>query len=215
MNVNANNVVFWLLGRIYSSPEILTGIRNELSSFVLCTEKKCELNIDGITKSCPLLKAAYFECLRMDVVTTTFKKSNADFTITESTSDTFGGPQQTYLIKKGEHIHLAYSLHHTDPRYFSEPGIFRPERFLVEEEGEGGEAKLVAQQGTLRPYGGGHSLCKGYKFAEKEILLIVASVLTTWDAIPVTGEWKLPRQIRASGAYIPAGDWRLRLSRRQ
>ncbi|MCJ1478633.1 Cholesterol 7-alpha-monooxygenase [Lambiella insularis] len=216
MNVNANNMVFWLLLRIYSSPPALSSIRSEIAPFTISEDAQgaLKLNIDALTKSCPRLKAAYFESLRIDVGTATMKTIFSDVTLTESASDAFGRPAQSYRIKKGEYIHVNHSLHQTDERYFPEPAVFKPERFLVHGETEGGEKTMTAQQGSIRPYGGGLNLCKGYKFAEREILLFVAGILATWDAEPVGGEWKLPGHVRGSGAYLPARDLRVRLSRR-
>ena len=217
MNVNANNIVFWLLIRICSSPETLTRVRNEITPFIKIVSRKssegvnCEIDIDGITKSCPFFKAAQYEVLRLDVAAASMKTCTADITIEESTADAFGAVPQSYVIKKGEWVHVNHNLHQTDARYFPEPELFRPERFYVKDEAEG---RMVANQGSIRPFGGGHNLCKGYKFAEREIMIIVAGILSMWDLSPVGGEWEMPGHKRGSGAYLPSSDFRVRLTRR-
>lgn len=146
----------------------------------------------------------------MDTGASSIKSTVADFTLTESAAD----GSQSYRIRKGEYIHVYHSLHQTDPRYFPAPEVFDLERFLLREEKDDGEGPLVAHQGSIRPFGGGLNLCKGYKFAEREILLFAAGILATWNVEPVGGAWKLPAHVKGSGAYLPAGDFRVRLTLR-
>jgi cytochrome P450 len=230
MNVNANPLIFWFLLRIYSSPTYLAQIRSEIAPYITSSvSQPLILNVPGILKSCNLLKAAYYECLRIDVSSVSNKVAHSDFYVTESAADAFGGPPQSYLIRKGEYVQIYHNMHQNDPRYFPDPDIFRPERFLIEDEeengvdekrdtkgaeGKVGKGKLVATQGTIRPFGGGVTFCKGSKVAEREILLYVASVLTVWDAEPVGGEWKTPEHQRSSGSFLPKKDIRVRLTRR-
>lgn len=207
MNVNSNNIVFWLLTRIYASPRHLALIRAEIRPFT-----HPRISVPDITHSAPLLRAAFYECLRLDTASTTIKTVSAPFTITESPSDAFdGAAPQSYRINAGEFIHVDHGLHQTDARYYPEPAVFRPERFLVRGPGEGG-GKAQANQGTLRPFGGGHNLCKGYKFAEREILLFAAGILAAWDVEAVGAT--VPAHVRGSGAFLPRGDFRVRMRRR-
>jgi len=232
MNINSNNIVFWLLTRLYSSPTHLALIRAELAPFTRPpAPAPGTLDVEGITKRSPLLKAAYYECLRLDTASTTIKTVFAPFTIKESPADAFDGrPPQAFRIDEGDFIHVDHALHQMDPRYYPDPDVFRPERFLVKGEGvEGGlggqGSKLEAHQGTIRPFGGGHNLCKGYKFAEREILLFVAGVLSVWDIEPI-GEgavggvmteagWRIPAHVRGTGAFVPKGEFRVRMVRRR
>lgn len=118
---------------------------------------------------------------------------------------------------------MDHGLHQTDPRHYPEPGVFRPERFLVKGEGEEGAGTVEAHQGTIRPFGGGHNLCKGYKFAEREVLLFVAGILAAWDVEAVGGGsgregergGEVPAHVKGSGAFLPRGDFRVRMRRRR
>lgn len=73
----------------------------------------------------------------------------------------------------------------------------------------------MARQGGLTPWGGGLPMCKGRIFAEREVLLIVASVLALWDFEPVAeGGWRVPGMIKGTGVNMPKGDLRARVRRR-
>jgi cytochrome P450 len=98
-----------------------------------------------------------------------------------------------------------------DPKYYKDPTTFDPERFLV----KGEDGSISVEQGTIRPYGGGPSMCKGRVFAERECLSLVAGVLMFWDFKPV-GEkgWVIPKQKKTSAVCLPVEDIRVRVTKR-
>lgn len=234
-NINSPNVVFWLLIRICSNPNILGRVRNEIAPFASPTHLNlntkdsfyaCNLNIQGIDKHCHFFTACEYECFRMDIGTSSIRTAQADFVIKESAADTFDGAlPQSYLIRKGEVIHVNHDLLQKDARYFPDPGRFIPERFLAEEEIQGSNGNdegtgeknkvLVAKRGIIRPFGAGPNMCVGQKFAEREILLFVAGLLIAWEFSPVGGEWILPGHKRTAGAYMPDRDFRVKVKRRR
>ncbi|KAI9824834.1 MAG: hypothetical protein M1826_007256 [Phylliscum demangeonii] len=92
---------------------------------------------------------------------------------------------------------------------------------------------LVVHPGSLRPYGGGDSMCKGRILAEKECLAFVAGLLAVWDFEPVAagcgrggggsgssasggsgGQWRIPAARKATAVALPEEDVRVRVSRR-
>lgn len=156
MNVNSNNIVFWLLTRIYASPRHLALIRAEIRPFT-----HPHISVPDITHSAPLLRAAFYECLRLDTASTTIKTVSAPFTITESPSDAFdGAAPQSYRINAGEFIHVDHGLHQTDARYYPEPAVFRPERFLVRGQGRE-EARRRRIRGRFAPSAAGTTSARG------------------------------------------------------
>src|SRR5258708_35189785 len=58
---------------------------------------------------------------------------------------------------------------HRDPRYFDNPEIFQPERWL------GGLAQRLPKYAYF-PFGGGPRLCIGNTFAMMESILILATI---------------------------------------
>ena len=65
-------------------------------------------------------------------------------------------------------------------------------------------------------WGGGPTMCKGQKFAEKEVVLFVAAILTLWEIEPVGngGEWRHPGKEMTAGTVRPKTDVMVRLRRR-
>jgi cytochrome P450 len=84
----------------------------------------------------------------------------------EATTElTLGG----YRVKKGFTVFMSQWVNHRDPRYFSEPEAFRPERWLD------GLAKRIPRY-AYYPFGGGPRVCIGNTFALMEAAIILAAV---------------------------------------
>ncbi len=75
-----------------------------------------------------------------------------------------------YTIKKGELIYMSPFVTQRDSRYFDEPEVFRPERWL-----DGLESRLP--KGAYFPFSNGLHICMGQQFALMEIKLIAAYLL--------------------------------------
>lgn len=108
---------------------------------------------------------------------------------------------------------MPHDLHMRDPKYFKNPEKFDPERFLVRNE----DGSLTTDMGSIRPYGGGPSMCKGRVFAERECLSLVAGVLAYWDIEPADKKagWQIPKQKKTTAVSLPVHDSRARIKRRQ
>lgn len=72
-----------------------------------------------------------------------------------------------YKIKKGESVHLSPYIMNRDPRYWSEPDVFKPSRF---QDGEGSD-KFV-----FFPFGAGPRSCIGSHFSMLEARIILATL---------------------------------------
>jgi cytochrome P450 len=169
---NANQVVVWLLWHVYSDPELLAEVRHEVDRYIKVISPKSELpiaeperldmNIEGLRRSCPLLKASYFETMRLDVQATTYRTVTADFTVTESPEDAaIAGMSkpQTYKVPKGQYVCVPHSVHQRDDRYFKDPTAFNPKRFYVIDKEKPDE--ITVDMGSMHPFGGGSNMCKG------------------------------------------------------
>lgn len=74
-----------------------------------------------------------------------------------------------YRIKKGHTVFMSQWVSHRDPRYFPDPEVFRPERWLD------GLAKRLPKY-AYYPFGGGPRVCIGNTFALMEAAIILAAV---------------------------------------
>jgi cytochrome P450 len=74
-----------------------------------------------------------------------------------------------YRVRKGYTVFVSQWVAHRDPRYFPDPEVFRPERWLD------GLAKRLPKYAYF-PFGGGPRVCIGNTFALMEAALILAAV---------------------------------------
>jgi hypothetical protein len=64
--------------------------------------------------------------------------------------------------------------------------------------------------------GGGHTMCKGRAFAFKEIMLFSAAIISMWEIDPVNGgEWKFPKQRKATAVYGTDSSTRVWIKQRK
>ena len=223
MNANANSLVFWILVHIWAIPGLVEEVRREIDPFTggLASRQAplrnahLKINIDGIIRSCPLLKACYFETLRLDHEPTSIRHIEKDLTVPSHSVDdlSIDAPSvATHVFKAGTFVTIPHCIHQRDPKCFPDPLVFDKDRFLTRD----GNGKLVARASSLKPWGGGHAMCKGRLFAERECLLIVAGILALWDFAPVAPNgWRVPEHRKATGVNLPAGDLRVIVSRRK
>ena len=219
--------------RIWATPGLVERVREETRPFVRISQQmqafgiheppRMKISLPGLLKECPLLKSCYLETLRLDSRPASVKKIERDFVITETTQDVRPGTQpESYLLKAGTYVNIPHAVHQLDPRFFEDPTVFKPGRFLVRKEKEGekqqqrqAQQEMTAQIGTLKPWGGGASMCKGRMFAEREVLAFVAGILVMWDMEPVTPRgWVVPGHRKTTGVAVPSTDMRVRLRRR-
>lgn len=228
MNVNSSSAVFWNLFHIYSDPKLLAALQEEMAPFVKASRltpketglpfaepPRLSLNLEGLLTSCPLLRAAFYEAIRMYTNSASYRELTSDLTLAESAEDAgiFGAAQpRSYHFRKGDILVVAHGAHQIDPRYHANPDKFDPYRFIVKDPETG---KISTDIGTIRPFGGGASMCKGRVFAEREIMAFTAAILALWDVEPVSPKgWEHPGYELGSGTYRPARDVRVRMKHR-
>jgi len=224
---NSNFVAFWLNIRILAIPDLVEAIRKEIATFVKVRQPsdgvfgmeeapRLEIDHKSLTTFCPLLKACYIESLRLDSAPWSVKKVAKPFTLSEKQEDFVGvhadEKPHTYRFEAGTYADVPIGIHMTDPKYFPNPEKFIPDRHIKKE----GDGKESVEWGSVRPYGGGKTICKGRLFAEREIMACTAALLTLWEFEPVDEKgWKVPDHVRSAGVAKPDKDIRVRISKRR
>ncbi|KAK1433534.1 hypothetical protein QVD17_10445 [Tagetes erecta] len=153
----------WAIVLLLSNPETLKRAQEELDLHV----GKERLVDEPDIKNLVYLQAVVKETLRL--------YPPAPISIThESTDDcTVGG----YKVKKGTlFISNLYKLQR-DPRFWSDPDEFRPERFLTDKKG----IDLKGQHYELLPFGSGRRMCPGLSFALPSLHLTLASLIQGFE----------------------------------
>lgn len=119
----------------------------------------------------------------------------------------------SYVLNKGDYLSIPHDIHMLDSTYFPDPRTFQPDRFLTTSV----DGTTAAEMGTIRPYGGGSSMCKGRVLAERECLAAVAGILAMWDieSADKDGIWKIPEQIKMTAVSSPKTDTRVRVKKRR
>ncbi len=78
-------------------------------------------------------------------------------------------------VKKNSMVVCSQWVTHRDPRYFSNPEVFDPERWTP-------EAKAARPKYSYFPFGGGPRQCIGESFAWMEGVLLLATLAQKWKA---------------------------------
>lgn len=93
-----------------------------------------------------------------------------------------------YLASPGSFVVMSQHVMHRDPRYFSEPLRFNPERWTP-------EFKAALPKYAFFPFGGGSRQCLGEGFAWMEAILVVATLAQQWKFRLISGDPIVPDPI--------------------
>ncbi|KAJ6023652.1 cytochrome P450 [Penicillium herquei] len=178
LNANSILTVYWMLRNIYATPGLLEEVRREIAPACSLYDDKLKLDWKSLLNDSRLFKSCYFESLRVDAAPWSFKRLQKDCTVQETPEDARKSSTKTesttFHMQKGDVVLVPADLHRTDARYFQNPSEFDPKRFFVETD----EGQIRSEIKTIRPYGGGATMCKGGFLAEREVLAFVATMLT-------------------------------------
>ena len=90
-----------------------------------------------------------------------------------------------YVMPKDTIVMISvFALHH-DPRWFSEPDVFRPERFAK-------DAAQTPPKFAYLPFGGGPRVCIGNSFAQMEAVLLLATLAQRYRLSLAPGQTVTP-----------------------
>ncbi|KAK7902569.1 hypothetical protein LTR67_002215 [Exophiala xenobiotica] len=238
MNINSNPVVFWLIWYVFSDACLLEELRREMAPYVrfrpaednglpIKEAPRLEIDLASLWAKCPLLKGAFFETMRIEAASMSYKQLEDDFVVTETDEDAklLGKSQpQSFLLRKGDYVAVPHGVHQSDEKYFRDPMRFDARRFWIKEEGDEESASgqddpgaARVDYGSMRVWGGGKNMCKGKTFAEREVILFAAAIIMQWDMEPFenAGKWVHPGRKIGAGAVNPVKPVRVRMKRRE
>lgn len=109
-----------------------------------------------------------------------------------------------YHVPAGTQLIMSQWVMHRDPRYYEEPGRFRPERW-----GDGSTEGLPKY--AYFPFGGGPRLCIGQSFAKMEAVLLLATIAQQIRLRSAPGERVVPQP---SITLRPRNGMRMALAKR-
>jgi cytochrome P450 len=118
----------------------------------------------GVVDSLPYTRAVFMESLRMyPPVWAVARRTTGPYEL--------GG----FPMKAGGTVVMSQWVVHRDPRWFEEPDLFRPERWID---------APAPPPGAYFPFGGGPRLCIGERFAITEGVLALATLARRWRVVP-------------------------------
>ncbi|KAF0330819.1 prostacyclin synthase [Colletotrichum asianum] len=162
---NTIPVFFWFLAHVFSRPELVERLREEVLEASQRKEDEAIIDITIFEKECPLLVSCYRESMRLSSRVIGNRRVTKDTTISD-------GKGRSYMLKSGGEA----------------PASFLPERFLAVENGgskEAGDEKM--KRAANIPFGGGRHLCPGRNFAFAENLGFVSALLLGFEVKSLNG----------------------------
>jgi len=142
----------WAIYHLHQNTNSLARLRAELDS--LADDSPLSL------ASAPYLKATIQETLRIHpILTETLRKLKSPLQLGE------------YVLPAGMAVAPATVLAHHNATTYSEPELFRPERFI--------ERSYSAFE--YMPFGGGHRRCIGAAFASYEMAIVLGTILKRYQ----------------------------------
>ena len=155
----------WAIYHLHKNTDSLSRLRQELDS--LGDDSAASL------ASAPCLKATIQETLRIHpIVTETLRKLKSPLRLAD------------YLLPAGMAVAPATVLAHYNPSTYTEPELFRPERFI--------EHSYSAFE--YMPFGGGHRRCIGAAFATYEMSIVLGTILKHYQLELVDSNLVVPKR---------------------
>ena len=178
----ANTVptAFWTLYHVFSSPTILTTVREQASALldVKYDGDRLVRTIDlGKINEVPILFSILQESLRYRTSGAGSRLLLEDVML-----------EDRYLLKKGSFLIIpSHEMHFNTEAWGETVQDFDTQRFLKP------NARKI-HSGAFRGFGGGANLCPGKYFAMREVVAMVAMFALRYDMAPMSGTWVEPGQ---------------------
>ncbi|MBA0611507.1 hypothetical protein Godav_012190 [Gossypium davidsonii] len=158
----------WAMAELLQNPKVLQEARGELKQIIGEGNLVEESNITCL----PYLQAIVKETMRLHPSFPLLlpRKAEADIEI------------HSFVIPKGTQLLINAWAIGRDPKFWEEPDLFRPERFIRS------EMDVKGRDFGLIPFGGGRRICPGLPLAIRMLHLMLGGLIHSFD-------WKLENNI--------------------
>lgn len=155
-----STVLSHVFGRLAQNPDIQDKVRQEIDSVLKESKTVTYENVSQL----PYLDNVITETMRINPLVAVFKRTcTKEYKIDEKLT-----------IPKGMDVIIDLAYIHNNPEYFKEPENFMPERY----------SKGHYDHAALMPFGKGPRTCIGIKFAEVEMKVTLARILSRYTILP-------------------------------
>jgi cytochrome P450 len=203
---NTAPTLYWVVHEIWSRPQLLETIRQEISSeAVRRSADGFILDVAALKTKCHVLLSAYQETQRTRHTQVAFRMVTEDTLI-----------DGRWMLKKGHMLHMPAKPTHDDPTVWGPTAReFDPYRFVP---AKAGETKAKILPSTFLPWGAPPHLCPARQFVTTEILIVVALLAMRVNLTPVSKKgWELHPALKPNDIASlprPQKDVRLKVTRR-
>ncbi|KAL9102939.1 MAG: hypothetical protein Q9163_001965 [Psora crenata] len=219
------SLVSWTMLRIWATPGVVDRIRDEIQHLVTTPQRRIMFGIaeptrlsidsDGLVNCCPLLKASLYECARLycSPISVGLVKKSFTVPLAKTTCDS-GEHSKSIHIEAGDYIAFAAFLtKRDDPASLDNEEDFKPETWLTRRSGSEGDGLGEA---LLKDSGNDLFNVPWSIDTEKEILAIIAGMVSLWDVSAPSGkESVVPKRSFSSAFAQPVSDIRVLVSSRE
>jgi len=183
----------WWMGLMAHHPRVAAEVQREVDALPEVVHGD-PATVGRALTGAPWLTASLQEALRLypPIIAAFMRTARRDVTLGE------------HRVRFGTGVSVMTVALQRDPRWFPEPGTFRPERFLP--------GAPDVPRGAFLPFGAGGHVCIGQHFAMVELALIGAALLRRFRISPGPDE-ALPEP-RVDIVLRPARPLRVRVERR-
>ncbi|KAF2146999.1 uncharacterized protein K452DRAFT_261129 [Aplosporella prunicola CBS 121167] len=166
---------FWTIFDIFSRPELLDEIRDEVRAKALRVKEGIHIvDLAAIRNECKLLVSSYQETLRTRSNSATTRIVTKDMMLNDE-----------WVLKQGSVLQMpAPTVNRHGSAWGDESSEFNPRRFLK------GEQKDVKRATAFLSFGASPHICPGRHFATGEILSLTAMMVLRYNLAPRDGSWR-------------------------
>ena len=213
-----------MLLHIFSSPGLVEEIREETRPYIAATQPPNRFRIpeppqlvvkdlNGLLGACPLLRASFHECLRLYVKPMAIREVTKAFSVIDASSEEQRKPSDPWFtMNLGTFIVTPLSRYSQSASLLDAPEPFNPKGLLSV--GQDGHNKDGAS--TSRPWGLGGAGCPGKDLAERQVLVVVAAIVSLWNFEPAELKgWCTPQCAVRSVVAVPKTDIRVLIRARE